>query len=151
MPTSASCLSVRLLRSSPGKTTKVGWCGLGAAEQQPSTRSARTKGCQGFMVRVAVSGCSCPCGDFKETLSNESVTPPLLNRPGRELTQGMGCVCGGRGLGSPNMRSQRKGLHHLPLSLLPTVPLLQSQAGPQTHRKSQTHRGRTGFCKLQGL
>lgn len=130
MPTSASCLSVRLLRSSPGKTTKVGWCGLGAAEQQPSTRSARTKGCQGFMVRVAVSGCSCPCGDFKEALSNESVTPPLSDRPGRELTQGMGCGGGGRGLGSPNMRRQRKGLHHLPLSLLPTVPIAESGRTP---------------------
>ena len=92
MPTSASCLSVRSLCSSPGKTTKVGWRGLGAAEQ-PSTRSARTKGCQGFMVRVAVSGCSCPCGGFKEALSNESVTPPLPDRPGRELTQGMVCAC----------------------------------------------------------
>lgn len=109
MPTSASCLSVRLLRSSPGKTTKVGWCGLGAAEQQPSTRSARTKGCQGFMVRVAVSGCSCPCGDFKEALSNESVTPPLSDRPGRELTQGMGCG-GGAGVGQSQHEKAKKGL-----------------------------------------
>ena len=92
------------------------------------------------MVRVAVSGCSCPCGGFKEALSNESVTPPLPDRPGRELTQGMVCacvclclcVCGVCVcvLGSPSMRRQRKGLHHLPLSLLPTVPIAESGRTP---------------------
>lgn len=39
-----------------GKTTKVGWRWRGAAELHPKARSAKTRGCQGLMVRMPVSG-----------------------------------------------------------------------------------------------
>lgn len=113
----------------------MGWRGLGAAEPGPSTRRARTRDSQGLMVKVAESVCRCPCGGFKEAVLTESVTPPLTAR----LTQGTGCVHVCACVGSPSIRRQRKGLHHL-LSLLPTVPTAESGRTLDRQRPTGNHR-----------
>ena len=150
MPTSASCLLVRLVRRSPGKTTTVGWRGLGVAGQQASARSASTKGCRGLMVRIALGLAAAALLGALKRLSTESVTPPLSDRPLARADSRHGmcvcvCVCG-----SPSMRRQGTGLHHLPPPPARS-PHCRVRQDPRPNRKPQAHKGRIGFCKLQSL